>query len=120
MMSDLIFTTFTRSEEVLSFETSAQVYAAHTARGRYEILRCRSLQPQILNQEDFCTYLWAQTQRGFFLFRQRFTENRPGVWTVWLEIIPEDAEGFFEKFLEYLEISPALLTQGGLTDAQRN
>jgi len=104
----------------LNFETAPTVYTAHTALSRYEIYQCKSIQPPILDEAGFVTYLWAATSKGFYLLRQRFEEMRPGPWEIWLEVVPKNSENFYLGFLDYLENHPGLLTQGSLKDAERN
>ncbi|MCL5038069.1 MAG: ATP-binding protein [Chloroflexi bacterium] len=90
--------------EVTRFHYDPNSYYALLIDGqKLNILRSVSIQPEIEDPGDFNTYMWAEAREGFFLFRQKFIENRPMGWVLESHVIPRKAVGFFEQYRKVLE-----------------
>ena len=88
--------------EVYNFQCAPGEYTALTSAGKFKLLKCKSIQPPIENPDDFYTYLWAQAEDRYFVFRQRFEKGVSGSWEIFQEIIPEDTGEFFSDFVPVL------------------
>ncbi len=91
-------------DEVLRFLTDQASYSARTRSGmRLRILRARSFQPEVRDEENFATFLWLETTEGYFLMRQHLFHHRPLAWFVLRRVVPVQVQpDFFPDFHEHL------------------
>jgi hypothetical protein len=93
----------TLEDEIIAFEMDPEGYLAITANhGFITILRSKSLQPPISNEQDYLTYLWVEAAEGFFLLSQQIREGKPEGWLLIRRITPESREDFFHDYMREL------------------
>lgn len=77
--------------EIINFVTEGGVYCFKTAdRRRGDIAKVRTLQPSVLNHDDYYSYMWVQAVQGYFLLRQQFLGGQAQEWRLIREITVED------------------------------
>ncbi|HEY3999361.1 MAG TPA: hypothetical protein VGO93_10875, partial [Candidatus Xenobia bacterium] len=73
--------------------------------------RTHTFQPDIVDEDDFHTYMWMEARQGWFLLTQRFVKGEAERWKVYREMIPRDSVNFFMRFTdvlpEYVQGNPA-------------
>jgi len=88
-------------EEIRHFLTEPTGYYAISASGRIlQILKSQPIQPDIIDFEDFTTFLWVEALDGFYLLSQHFKDGRPGSWYIRRLLVPEERHRFFMLFQE--------------------
>ncbi|MBI3924549.1 MAG: hypothetical protein HY319_03340 [Armatimonadetes bacterium] len=86
-------------DRVLQFVADQTGYRVWTESGtRLDVVRCNSIQPDIVDPEDYCTYMWIKALQGFFLLRQRICAREPQDWFLVQEVLPaiNDPAFFFD------------------------
>ncbi len=92
--------------EVITFVATEGAYFFATGdRRQVDIMKCRTLQPEISDHENYSSYLWVKGYQGYFLLKQLFVDHRPGEWRVIREVEPEPEDfEFFERYGDELEV----------------
>jgi hypothetical protein len=92
-------------DEITMFDASGPGYYAYLANGlRFDIIRVFGIQPPVADPLNFLYFMFVETNRGFYLFRQRVVEGTARDWCVFLELKPVEPFGFYEQAWElYLE-----------------
>lgn len=106
--------------EVVTFVASEGAYyfvMGDCRRG--DIIKCRTLQPAIVDLLDYSAYMWIKAYQGYFVLRQRFVDNHAQEWRVVAEVKVEEPDfDFFEQYgdqlAQELEKSPPLPAGGEL------
>lgn len=103
-MEGLVKEEIAMEEEIIDFYIEDGVYFAVSTSGRiFHIRKIVGIQPEIINEEEFFTYLWMETIEGFFLLRQQIKEGKVSKWTIEKEIIPFEYFNFFENYQEKIK-----------------
>ncbi|MBM3464682.1 MAG: hypothetical protein FJX76_21505 [Armatimonadetes bacterium] len=90
-------------DTIVQFVTSEHGYFAYSAQGRsLTIVRAHSYQPEIVDEEEYHTWLWVESLDGFYVLRQQIVAHEPKEWTIVAEIIPAERYAFFIEFLDHL------------------
>lgn len=103
-MESLIKEEILLEEEIIDFYIENGVYFAVSVKGKnYYIKKIVTIQPEILDENDFFTYLWMETLEGFFLLRQRIKNGKPQKWVIEKEVVPFEYFNFFEIYQEEIK-----------------
>jgi hypothetical protein len=91
--------------EVLTFVVDqAAYYFIATDGRRADIIRCRTLQPNIDDPDDYFYYMWVQATQGYFVLKQRFVEGQPRNWQLIGEMTTEkDGPDVFDEWSDELK-----------------
>ncbi|MFC1474966.1 hypothetical protein ACFLQK_02865 [bacterium] len=101
-------------EEVTHFEVYENGYYVLLRRGdRLDVTRAFNMQPPIENSDDYYSYLFAETQQGFFLMRLRVLGNVAQGWELYLEMTPEEPWRFYSDVYAHWQRVHKRLDAGG-------
>lgn len=97
-------------EPIKDFVTGEDTYYGVTGSGfLFNIIRCYSAQPPIVDHEDYHTYLLVHAVEGIFILRQRFLKGSAGKWHLKAAVESlENSPVNFEDVREYLEQNPKI------------
>ncbi|MEW6201203.1 MAG: hypothetical protein AB1546_04460 [bacterium] len=92
---DLVDNLEFKSDEVLKFVTYPKGYYALLRSGRrLDIIHAVPFQPEIVDFDDYYTYLLVHADQGFFILRQQVKENQVCPWFVLCEFTPKESHQF--------------------------
>ncbi len=97
-------------DKVLRFLTDPASYSARTRAGLHlRILRARTFQPEVGDEQNYPTFLWLDTTEGCFLLRQHLVGHRALPWFVVRRVVPVHPDagffsGFFENLADYVRV----------------
>ncbi len=101
--------------EVVTFVATEGAYYFILNDGRRaDIVKCRPLQPTIVDHQHYPTYLWVKAYQGYFLLCQHFLDYQAQPWRAVREIEVSDEDfDFFEQYGDRLqrELEPARAEQ---------
>jgi hypothetical protein len=100
-------------EEVKDFMTERSAYYGITRSGfLFNIMRTKTIQPHIEDENDYHSYMWIQCIDGYYLLRERFINGYGIGWYLEAEIIPGSrSSDFFIKMAGLFDESPELLNE---------
>jgi hypothetical protein len=110
---NLKFNTRKIGEEVKSFVTENSAYYGVTRSGfLFNIMRTKTIQPHIEDENDYHTYMWVQCANAYYLLRERFVDGYGVGWYLEVEIIPDTrSSDFFMEMAGLLDENPELLNE---------
>jgi hypothetical protein len=90
---------------ILTFVVDANLYYFVASDGRRgDIVRCRTLQPPVVDENDYFYYLWAETIQGYFVLRQQFLEGQAQDWLLRAEVeVEERGPWVFDEMSGWLQ-----------------
>ncbi len=95
-------------DEILDFVTTEAAYLICTHSGlTLHVRKCRTRQPAIEDEDNYTSFMWADTLQGYFLLRQQFWHGKAQPWRLIREITPQEASVFFfdqfdDQVLDYV------------------
>jgi hypothetical protein len=100
-------------EEVKNFVTEQLAYYGVTRSGYlFNIIKTRTIQPHIEDENDYHTYMWVHCIDGYYLLRERFIEGHGVGWYLEVEIIPKGkTPEFFMKMAGLFYDNPEILNE---------
>lgn len=91
-------------EKIAYFCAEPECYYAVTRSGRLLIVKKWVLiYPPPRDENHYAIYMGVETQEGFFLLRQDFTEKKPSPWVVEKQLFPESEEDFLLRYKNAFE-----------------